>query len=108
MKLNYLYRSSDLLISPATFCNGPHIVSEASLNNLPVVSFDQGIAKDAIINGMNGYKTQCFDIQKFAKNMIKVLFYGNLKFNNEIIAQLNKSYNSQNEIKKILSFSKLN
>ena len=66
-KLNYLYRSSDLLISPTTFCNGPHIVSEASLNNLPVVSFDQGIAKDAIINGMNGYKTQCFDIQKFAK-----------------------------------------
>ena len=32
--------------------------------------------------------------------MIKVLFYDNLKFNKEIIAQLNKSYNSQNEIKK--------
>ena len=107
-KLNYIYRSSDLLISPATFCNGPHIVSEATLNNLPIVSFDQGIAKDAIMNGMNGYKTQCFDIQKFAKNMIKVLFYNNFKFNNKSIAQLKKSYNSKYEIKKIFKFSKLN
>lgn len=107
-KLNYIYRSSDLLISPATFCNGPHIVSEATLNNLPIVSFDQGIAEDAIMNGMNGYKTQCFDIQQFAKNMIKVLFYNNFKFNNKSIAQLKKSYNSKYEIKKILSFSKLN
>lgn len=107
-KLNYLYRSSDLLISPATFCNGPHIVSEASLNNLPVVSFDQGIAKDAIINGLNGYKTECFDTQKFAKNMIKVLFYKNFNFNNQIITRLNKLYDPQKEINKILSFSKLN
>ena len=52
-KLNYIYRSSDLLISPATFCNGPHIVNEATLNNLPIVSFDQGIAEDTIMNGMN-------------------------------------------------------
>ena len=96
------------MISPATFCNGPHIVSEATLNNLPIVSFDQGIAEDAIMNGMNGYKTQCFDIQQFAKNMIKVLFYNNFKFNNKSIAQLKKSYNSKYEIKKILSFSKLN
>ena len=55
---------------------------------------NQGLSKEAI--------------QQFAKNMIKVLFYNNFKFNNKSIVQLKKSYNSKYEIKKILSFSKLN
>ena len=53
-KLNLLYRAADLMLSPSTGCNGPHMVIEAISNNLPVIAFDQGVAIDAIINNING------------------------------------------------------
>ena len=35
-KLNLLYRASDVLVCPSLYCFGPHIVTEALLNDLPV------------------------------------------------------------------------
>ena len=66
-KLNLLYRAADLMLSPSTGCNGPHMVIEAISNNLPVIAFDQGVAIDAIINNINGFKINCFDKDLFAK-----------------------------------------
>ena len=40
-KLNLIYRSSDVLVCPSLYCFGPHIVTEALLNDLPV--FDLNI-----------------------------------------------------------------
>ena len=65
-KLNLLYRAADVLVCPSLYCFGPHIVTEAVLNDLPVVAYDLGISQDSIVNGVNGYIVPCFDKSVFA------------------------------------------
>ena len=69
-ELNLLYRAVDLLACPSLRCFAPHIVSEAVENNLPVVSFDAGVAQDDIINGKNGFLVPCYDVSIFFKKNI--------------------------------------
>ena len=107
-KLNLLYQACDLLISPATFDNGPHIVSEAVLNNLPIISFNQGIAIDSILNGVNGYKVKCFNINRFAECMIRVIFKKKLNFNKKKLDKIKNKFNPLKEIKNMLEYSNLN
>lgn len=85
--LNKLYRSADLLICPSIYDNGPHMIAEAFMNNLPVVCFNQGVAIDLIVNGMNGFKIVKLDKFSFAKNIYKSLFLHKFNFN---CSQLNK------------------
>jgi len=73
-ELNLIYRSADVLSCPSLFCFGPHIVSEAAINNLPIVAYDLGVAKDHIKNGFNGYLVECHNVQKFADAIYKSLF----------------------------------
>ena len=77
-KLNLLYRAADIFVSPSTGCNGPHIVVEALKNDLPVIAFDQGVAQDAIINGVNGYLVPSFNEKAFSQAITKVLFLNEL------------------------------
>ena len=44
---------------------GPTILVEGFCNELPLVAFDIGVAKDLIVNGANGYRVDCFDVVKF-------------------------------------------
>jgi len=90
-RLNLLYRSADLLVCPSICDNGPHVVTEALTNDLPIVAFNQGVAQDSVINGINGYLVPCFNKFLFSESIYKVLFS---KRNN------NKSI----KIKKIKSF----
>ena len=71
------------MLSPSIGCNGPHIVVEAICNNLPVVCFDQGVAIDAIINDINGFKVKCFDKKLFANKIYDSLFKIKFDFNNQ-------------------------
>lgn len=105
-KLNLLYRSADLLLSPSIGCNGPHIVVEAICNNLPVVCFDQGVAIDAIINDINGFKVKCFDKKLFANKIYDSLFKIKFDFNNNQNINIKKSFSSINEANKIIDISK--
>ena len=73
-----IYRSADVLVSPSIDDLGPTIVQEAFLNNLPVVAFNLGIAKDLIIDQVNGYIIPCFEVHEFA-NAIKNTLMGKLK-----------------------------
>jgi len=106
-KLNLLYRSADVLLSPATFCNGPHIVSEAIANNLPVVAFDVGIAQDNIVNKKNGYLVARYDVKLFAESIYKVLFYKKNIDIDKINKNIKKIFNSNYEAEKIIKFSKI-
>jgi len=81
-KLNLLYRAADLLVCPSLRCFAPHIVSEATENNLPVIAFDVGVAQDDIINEKNGFLVPCYDISIFAKSIYQALY--NQKVRNEI------------------------
>ena len=72
-RLNLVYRASDILVCPSLYCFGPHIVTEALLNDLPVVSFDLGVAQDSVINGVNGYLVPLYNSQIFAESILKTL-----------------------------------
>lgn len=54
-KLVKIYQLADLFISPSTEDVGPMMINEAVISGLPVISFDIGVAKDLIVNKINGY-----------------------------------------------------
>ena len=105
-KLNTLYRSADLMLSPSIGCNGPHMVVEAVYNDLPVIAFDQGVAMDAILNGVNGFKVKCFDKEMYAQKIYDSLYGFKFKFNSDSNVKLKNEFSSLNEAKKIVSISK--
>lgn len=103
-KLNLLYRSADLLVCPSTYDTGPHCVTEALLNDLPIVAFDQGVAHDTIINGKNGYLVPCFNKMIFANSISKVLFTQKSKFKSNKAKSL---FHPLNEVNKIIKIAKI-
>ena len=105
-KLNLLYRSADVLLSPATYCNGPHIVSEALANNLPVIAFNVGVAQDNVINKKNGYLVSCFETKLFAESIYKVLFLKKIIDKEVVNKKLKKVFNSFYEAETIIKHSK--
>lgn len=105
-KLNLLYRAADLMLSPSTGCNGPHMVVEAISNNLPVIAFDQGVAIDAVLNNINGFKINCFDKDLFAKKIYESLFNDKFDLNNEKNKKTKEAFTSNYEAKEIIQISK--
>ena len=110
-KLNLLYRAADVLVCPSLYCFGPHIVTEALLNDLPVVAFDSGIAQDSIVNGLNGYLVPCYNNSIFAKSIYKILSKTrNNKINNKVRKIKNfcsSNYEANTIIKKATSDLKI-
>ena len=95
------------MLSPSTGCNGPHMVIEAISNNLPVIAFDQGVAIDAIINNINGFKINCFDKDLFAKKIYDALFNDKFDFNNKENKKIKKLLPQIMKLKKLLKFQKM-
>lgn len=54
-KLISFYQESDFFINQSIQDNGPTMVSESLCCGTPVISFDNGSAKDLIINNLNGF-----------------------------------------------------
>lgn len=111
-KLNYLYRSADVFLSPSTGCNAPSTVRESVVNDLPVIAFDNGEASETIIDNVNGFLIEKFDKQKFAEAIFKTLFEKKFEDRKNWNKFLQKRYSSENEaemvVKKALKdFSKL-
>ena len=77
MKLNLIYRASDILFCPSIDDTGPHIVREAVMNDLQVISFDRGAAIDLVLNGINGFRVKCFDINEFTRLTLKLIMLNN-------------------------------
>jgi glycosyltransferase involved in cell wall biosynthesis len=104
--LNLLYRAADLLASPTIQCFGPHMLSEAVANKLPVISFDVGAAQDDIKHGENGFLVPCYDVLMFAKYMYQILCDEKER---EKIFLSTKNYNlgrSEDEATSIVNYSK--
>jgi glycosyltransferase involved in cell wall biosynthesis len=110
-KLNLVYRASDVLVCPSLYCFGPHIVTEALLNDLPVVGFDLGVAQDSIINGINGYLVPLYNNKIFAESILKTLNKRKITNNkkiNEIKRYCSSEYEAESIIKKSnLDFQKI-
>lgn len=104
-KLNLIYRSSDVLVCPSLYCFGPHIVTEALLNDLPVVAYNLGVAQDTVINGKNGYLVSCYNNYDFAKAIHKTLFTKKTtKVPNDVI-KIKKMCSSDFEANSIIKIS---
>ena len=104
-KLNLIYRSSDVLVCPSLYCFGPHIVTEALLNDLPVVAFDLGVAQDTIIQGKNGFLVKSFNLKKYADSIYKVLLQRRNTAKNKSILKMKKICSSDFEASKIIKIS---
>ena len=104
-KLNLLYRASDVLVCPSINDSGPHIVTEALLNDLPIVAFNLGVAQDAIINGVNGYIIPCFNEKKFSKGILNVLFKKKTK-NKTKLRKIKNLFKPMQEATEIIKYAK--
>tara|TARA_B110000967_G_scaffold85475_1_gene88001 strand:+ start:4769 stop:6016 length:1248 start_codon:yes stop_codon:yes gene_type:complete len=96
-KLNLIYRAADVLVCPSLYCFGPHIVTEALLNDLPVVAYNLGVAQDTVINGKNGYLVPCFDNNIFADSIYKVLFNEKITIKDPSVDRIKKFCSSEFE-----------
>ena len=104
-KLNLIYRASDVLVCPSLYCFGPHIVTEALLNDLPVVAFDLGVAQDTVNQGKNGFLVKSFDIKKYSEAIFKSLFKLKKINKNSKIDQMKKICSSDYEVRKIIKIA---
>mgnify|MGYP001461565843 CR=1 FL=1 len=92
-ELNLYYRSADVLVSPSIYDFGPHVINESIANDLPVVAFKIGTAIDVIKNGVNGYLVPCFNTEKFAQSIQKIIMKKK-PFKNEVLRKKIKSFRS--------------
>ena len=104
-KLNALYRSADVFLSPSTGCNGPATIRESIVNDLPVVAFDHGEASEIISNNVNGYLVPNFDKHIFAESIFNLLFNKNFQDRNNLQKSLKLRYSSETEANKIITQS---
>ena len=101
-KLNALYRSADVFLSPSTGCNAPSTIRESTLNNIPTIAFDNGEASEAIINNINGFLIPKFDKNKFAEAIYNTIFDKKFNKDKEWNNFLKLRYNSITEAEMIL------
>ncbi len=106
VRLNSLYRSADAFISPASGCNAPSTIREATINEIPTIGFDNGEASEAIKNNINGFLIPEYDKKKFAVAIYDLLFNKNLKHNKEWNNFLFQRYNSKTEAQAIIDIAK--
>lgn len=66
-----IFKSCKVVVHPAIYDSGGMAAAEAMACGLPGVSFDLDALKTYYPKGM--LKTNCFDLQKFADNIIKLL-----------------------------------
>jgi len=104
-QLNLYYRSADVLVSPSLYDFGPHVVNESVSNDLPVVSFEVGTARDVIVSGVNGFLVPCYDNSKFANSIQKIIFNKKDLKNNSLRKRIKSSRSAAYEAKSFIKMS---
>ena len=66
-----VFKQSKIVVHPAIYDSGGMAACEAMAWGLPAVSFDLGALKTYYPRGM--LKTSCFDLDEFAKNVLRLL-----------------------------------
>lgn len=103
VKLNSLYRCADIFLSPATGCNAPSTIREATINGIPVIAFNNGEASEAIKNNVNGRLIPKYDKNKFATAIFDILFNKNFYEDKKWQELLNSRYSSKLEAEMIIA-----
>ena len=102
-KLNTLYRTADIFLSPSTGCNAPSTIREATINNIPIIAFDNGEASETILNQVNGYLIPKYDKKKFAIAIFDTLFNKNFYDDKKWKDLLKLRYSSKTEAEMIIN-----
>jgi len=68
-QMDYIYQKSDLFVFPAEKESFGMVVVEALANGLPIICSDTCGARDAVINGENGYLFQNLSYDDFSSKM---------------------------------------
>ena len=104
VQMNLLYRASDVMINPSLDDMGPTTLQEAFLNDLFIVSFDMGLARDLIFDNINGYIIKNFDVDDFTNKTITKLIEKNyfMPIDHENINKLKIFCNPDFQAKKFL------
>jgi len=103
LELNSLYRTADVFLSPSTGCNAPSTIREATVNDIPVIAFDNGEASETIVNDVNGFLIPRYNKIKFAKAIFDVIFNQNFREDNNWKNLLRTRYNSKTEAEMIIN-----
>tara|TARA_B110000503_G_scaffold139049_1_gene226531 strand:- start:363 stop:1646 length:1284 start_codon:yes stop_codon:yes gene_type:complete len=104
--LNLLYRAADVLLCPSISDNGPHIVTEAFLNDLPIVAFNQGVAQDVIVNNINGYLIPLYNKLAFANAILKIILYKKINLKHVKNKNLKFNFTNSSEINQITEYAR--
>ena len=104
-QLNLYYRSADVLVSPSLYDFGPHVVNESISNDLPVVAFAVGTARDVIVKSVNGFLVPCYDNLKFANSIQKIIFNKNNLKKNSLRKEIKSFRSAAYEAKSFIMIS---
>ena len=83
-KLAMIYQASDLYVCSSIEDAGPMMINEAIMCGTPVVAFDNGVAKDLVLNFETGYRAILKDYKDLAFGIKKVLFQTNENYINYV------------------------
>jgi Glycosyltransferase len=72
-ELSLIYSASDVVVLPSLEDNLPNIMIEAMACGTPVVGFEVGGLKDAVVENITGYLCELKDTRALALNVMKVL-----------------------------------
>jgi len=96
--LLHLLSNANCVILPSLYEGCPYALIEANTLGVPIVAFNFKWAQDFIFNGLNGYTSDPFNIEKLAENVIKSI---NLK--RSIIHETAKKFDVQNVCSELYS-----
>ena len=71
--LSLLYNSVDIITIPSIDDPGPLMASEALMCKTPIVTFNSGIATEIINDESLGYRSENYNIESYAKGILKYL-----------------------------------
>lgn len=67
------YQAADVFISSSLEDSGPLMVNQSIMCGTPVVSFDIGVAKDLVKNGLTGFRVKTGDSKAMAEGIKSIL-----------------------------------
>lgn len=67
------YNAADFFLSTSIEDSGPLMINQSIASGTPVVSFNIGVAKDLVLQGVTGYKAQLGDIEGLLHCIVDIL-----------------------------------
>lgn len=103
-ELALVFQSSDIFLCPSIEDSGPMMINQSIACGTPVVSFDQGVALDLVLNGKTGYSSGKYDVHTMSNNILDILSCEKERYDNMVdnCLKLSNNINDNDQIGKRL------